>query len=115
MIPAGNLKCKLDNLKLFKEANILHIVKSMPNPDEKEGPPLVSDYRWTVPYDFEAISVVAKMHPLSDEVFLYLAKPIGSLDPDREIEVTSFTIGPNLKSPHSKMDMKNSVTQDYVL
>jgi len=115
LINAGNLKCEHINLKLFKEANVLHIVKTMPNPDEKDGPPLVSDYRWTVPYDFEPISVLSKMHPLSNEVFLYLSKPLGSLDPDKEIEVTSFTMGPNLKRPNNKMDMKNSMTQDYVL
>jgi len=93
---------------------MLHIVKTMPS-DEKDAAPLVSDYRWTVPYDFEAISVVAKMHPLSNEVNLYLSKPIGTLDPDREIEITSFTMGPNLKRPNNKMDMKNSQTQEFVL
>jgi len=75
---------------------------------------LVSDFRYDVPYDFEPISVTAKLHPLTDELFLYLAKPAGSLDPNKEETITTFTMGPNPKSSFEKMDMKNAATPDYI-
>jgi hypothetical protein len=112
LIPAGNLKAKPQQLKLFKEGRQLHVVKIVPNED---GDPLTSDYRWDIPYDFEPISVTSKIHPLTDELFLYLAKPIGSLDPEQEVKITSFTIGPNPKRSNNKMDMKSNQNADAVL
>jgi len=112
MIPAGNLKAKPTQLKLHKEGRQLHVTKTIPNDD---GDPLTSDYRWDIPYDFEPISVTAKIHPLTDELFLYLSKPIGTLDPNQEVQITSFTIGPNPKRPNNKMDMKNTQNNDSVL
>jgi len=76
---------------------------------------LVSDYRYEVPYDFDPISVTGKLHPLTDELFIYLAKPIGSLDPDKEELITTFTMLPNKSRPNEKMEIKNAQSPDFVL
>jgi len=111
LIPVGNLGVDVNNLKLFKEGRQLHIEKTVMTSDNE---PLVSDYRYDVPYDFEPILVTSKLHPLTNELFLYLAKPAGSLDPNKEEVITSFTMGPNLKRPNEKMEMTNSQTPDYI-
>jgi hypothetical protein len=114
LIPAGPMKCEIQQLKLFKEGKMLHVQKTIPS-EEKNEDPLVSDYRYNVPYDFDPISVSAKRHPLTDELFIYLSKPIGTLDPNKEEKITEFTMGPLASSPHDKMDMKNAQTADYIL
>jgi len=112
LIPCGNLNnAQYKQLKLFKEGKQLHFVKTV----EDEGEQLISDYRYDIPYDFEPISVTCKFHPLTSEVFLYLAKPPGTLDPDKEYEVTSFTMPANLKRPNNKMEMKNTQSTDHVI
>jgi hypothetical protein len=112
MIPVGSLQTTVDKLKLFKEGRQLHIQKTVMSADNE---PLVSDYRYDVPYDFEPISVTAKLHPLSDELFLYLEKPAGSLDPNKEEKITEFTMAANLKSKFEKMDMKNTQNDEAIL
>jgi uncharacterized protein YkwD len=112
LIPVGNLNVDLEALKLFKEGKQLHITKTVKSSD---GEDLVSDYRYEVPYDFEPILVTAKLHPLTNELFLYLAKPAGALDPNKEEVITSFTMGPNLKRTNDKMEMKNAQTPEYIL
>jgi len=111
LIPVGQLQAKLDKLKLFKEGRQLHIERTIMSSD---GDPLVSDFRYDVPYDFDPISVTGKLHPLTDEFFLYMAKPAGSLDPNKEEHITTFTMEPNASSPHEKMDMKNAQAPDYI-
>jgi uncharacterized protein YkwD len=111
LIPVGKLQAKLENLKLFKEARILHIERTLHTP---EGEPLVSDYRYDIPYEFDPISVTAKLNPVTDELSIYLAKPEGALDPNKEVEITSFAMGPNLSRPNEKMDMKSSQSADFV-
>jgi len=111
LIPVGKLQAKLENLKLFKEAKILHIERTLFTPDNE---PLVSDYRYDIPYEYDPISVTAKHNPISDELYLHLAKPEGALDPTKEINITTFTMGPNLSRPNDKMDMKSSQNADFV-
>jgi len=112
LIPCGNLNnAQHKQLKLFKEGKQLHFVKTV----DEEGDQLISDYRYDIPYDFEPISVTCKFHPLTSEVFLYLAKPPGTLAADKEYPLTSFTMPANLKRPNNKMEMKSSQTPDYVL
>jgi len=98
-------------LKLFKEAKILHIERTLFTPDNE---PLVSDYRYDIPYEFDPISVTAKLNPITDELYLHLAKPEGALDPTKEITITTFSMGPNLSRPNDKMEMKSSQNADFV-
>jgi hypothetical protein len=111
LIPVGNMFVGLNGLKLFKEGQILHVERTIVNEDNEA---LTSHFRFDVPFDFEPITVLARQN-LNQELFLYIAKPAGTPDPNQEIVITNFTLPPDPSRPNDKMDLKIQENQDFFL
>jgi len=112
LIPCDKLYTDIEKVKMFKEGKTVHIERTIVNEDNQE---LVSHFRWNVPFDFEPITVIAKFNSLNTDMNFFITKPLGTIDPNTEVKLTSYILGPTKGRANDKMDFKNSDVGDYWL
>jgi len=101
LVHVGKMFAQKDKLKLFKEGRILNLEKIVVADD---GEPRVSNYRTDVPFDFEPVTVIAKL--ADDTSFhIFIPKPAGSLNPNEVVVITQFSMGPIASKPNDKMTL----------
>jgi len=67
---------------------------------------MVSHFRYNVPFDFDPITVIAKFNSLNSDLSFFLTKPAGALDPNKEVVLTTYSLGPTKGRKNDKMDFK---------
>eukprot|EP01098_Paradermamoeba_levis_P013449 TRINITY_DN612_c0_g1_i1.p1 TRINITY_DN612_c0_g1~~TRINITY_DN612_c0_g1_i1.p1 ORF type:complete len:294 (-),score=121.99 TRINITY_DN612_c0_g1_i1:43-819(-) len=112
LIEGGNIGAKKENLKLMKEGTLLHLYKTL---YDEDGDPLVSHYKWQVPFDFDPISATGIINA-KGEFSIYLNKPpTGGLDPNVAHEVTKINLLALSSSDSETLELKMKQNKDYIL
>lgn len=112
LVPVGKFYTTLDKIKVFKEGKSIHIERTVMTDD---GEPLTSHFRYLVPFDFDPITVLAKFNELNNDMSFYITKPAGALDPEKEVTLATYELGPTKGAKNEKMDFVSSETDDYWL